>query len=74
MSAPAIRANARQRPEKAANRGQYAQEIGENALQVSSCEFLTSNSRAAGVVQTFLRVCNNAKRKSFKRDFRETLG
>lgn len=48
MSASAMRADARQRPEKAANRGQYAQQIGENALQVSSCEFLSLNSRYGG--------------------------
>ena len=48
MSAPAMRANACQRPEKAVNRGQYAHKIGKNALQVSSCEFLTFNSRCGG--------------------------
>jgi hypothetical protein len=48
MRAPAMRANARQRPEKALNRGQHAQNIGKNALQVSSCEFLTFNSRCGG--------------------------
>jgi len=48
MSASARRANARQRPAKAVNRGQHAQKIGKNALQVSSCEFLTFNSRCGG--------------------------
>lgn len=45
MSAPAVRTDARQRPEKAANRGRYAQQIDQNALQVSSCELLTFDSR-----------------------------
>ena len=45
MSASARRANALQQPEKAANQGNKAQEIGESALQVSLREFLTFNSR-----------------------------
>jgi hypothetical protein len=53
MSASATRANALQQPEKAANQGNKAQKIGESALQVSLCEFLTFNSRCGGVVQTF---------------------
>lgn len=48
MSAPAVRADIRQRPEKAANTGQYAQEGGQNALQASSCELLTFDSRCGG--------------------------
>ncbi len=48
MSAPALRAEARQRPERAANQGQCAQEIGANAVRVSSCEFLKLNSRCGG--------------------------
>ena len=48
MSAPEIRAETHQRPEKATNPGQYAQEIGVNALLVSLCEFLTLNSRCGG--------------------------
>ena len=48
MSASAMRENARQRSEKAVNQRQYAQEISENAHQVSSCKFLTFNARLGG--------------------------
>ena len=53
MSAPAVRASAHHSMKGAANRGQYAQEIGANAPQSASCEFLTLNSRYGGVMQTF---------------------
>ena len=45
MSAPAMRASARQQPKEAANQSQYDQKIGSNEVQVSSYEFLTINSR-----------------------------
>jgi hypothetical protein len=48
MSASARRANALQQPEKAAIQGNYAQKIGENALQGSLRECLTFNSRCGG--------------------------
>jgi hypothetical protein len=48
MSASARRANSLQQPEKAANQSNKAQEIGENAFQVSLCECLTFNSRYGG--------------------------
>ena len=48
MSAPAMRASARQQPSEAANHSQHDQEIGSNELQVSSYEFLTLNSRCGG--------------------------
>ena len=48
MSASAMRENARQRPVTAENQNDYAQEIGENALRVSSCEFLSLNSCFGG--------------------------
>ena len=48
MSASARRANALLQPERAANQSNKAQEIGDNAFQVSLCEFLTFNSRSGG--------------------------
>ena len=48
MSAPAVRANAHQQPEKAKNQSKYAQEFGENALQVSLSQFLLFNSSCSG--------------------------
>jgi len=48
MSASARRAKALQKPEKAAIQGNYAQKIGENALQVSLCECLKFNFRGGG--------------------------
>ena len=53
MSAPVARADARTRTSKAANRGRYARKVGENAMEISLCEFLMFNSRCGGVVQTF---------------------
>jgi hypothetical protein len=48
MSAPAMRANARPRSERAQNQSKYAQEFGGNALRVSSDELLSFNSRFGG--------------------------
>jgi len=45
MSAPARRANALQRPVKAANGGPYGRKIAGKALLVSLCGFLTVDSR-----------------------------
>ena len=48
MSAPVARADARKRARKAANWGPYARKAGENAIEISLCEFLMFNSRCAG--------------------------
>ena len=48
MSAPVVRAYARKRTRKAANRGPYARKVGENAIEISLCEFLMFNSRCGG--------------------------
>jgi hypothetical protein len=48
MSAPALRANARPRPERASNQSKYAQEFGANALHISWGELLILNSRFGG--------------------------
>jgi hypothetical protein len=48
MSAPAMRANALPRPQRASNQSKYAQEFGGNALRVSSGELLILNSRFGG--------------------------
>lgn len=48
MSAPAMRANALPRLERASNQSKYAEEFGDNALRVSSGELLPFNSRFCG--------------------------
>ena len=48
MSASAMRAKGRQQPDRAENQSNYAQKIGENALQVSLCKCLTFKSRCGG--------------------------
>ena len=48
MSAPVVRAYARKRTRKAANRGPYARKVGENAIEISFFEFLMFNSRCGG--------------------------
>ena len=48
MSAPAMRANARQRSEMASNQSKYALKFGDNAFRVSSGELLSFNSRFGG--------------------------
>jgi hypothetical protein len=45
MSAPAMRANAHLKPEKASNQSQNAPKFGDNALRFSSGGFLIFNSR-----------------------------
>ena len=48
MSTPVARADARKRARKAANWGQYARKVGENAMEISFFEFLMFNSRCGG--------------------------
>ena len=48
MSALAMQASARQQYKRAAIGSQYDQQIGSNTVQVSCCEFWTSNSRFGG--------------------------
>jgi hypothetical protein len=48
MSAPAMRASARQQDELAPNRGQYELEAGSHTVQLSCYEFLTPNPRRSG--------------------------
>jgi len=48
MSAPATRANARQVPEKATNKGHCTHKIAGKEFLVSLREFLTVNSRCGG--------------------------
>lgn len=57
MNTPAMRADAGQQPERVANRGQSARETGANALQLSSREFLTPNSRCG-------RACTDPPQRS----------
>jgi transposase, IS5 family len=62
MSAPAMLASARPRPQRASNQSQNAPKFGDNALRFSSGVFLIFNSRESGVVQTFLKAaCNNSR-------------
>jgi hypothetical protein len=48
MSAPAVQASARLRPETASNQSQNAPKFGDNALCVPSVELLILNSRFGG--------------------------
>ena len=64
MSAPAMRASARQQLQRAAKPGSYTQKIGANALQLSSGEFLTLKSRCGGGCAEFFKAGGAANENS----------
>ena len=51
MSAPVVRAYARKRTSKVANRGPYARKVGENAIEISLCEFTSVPTLGRGFVE-----------------------